>query len=106
MLGLGMTTEGIRTGRPTRSESWWERVGDFRGCNSKTAGNALSTNDWDRKKLNVESLSERAAVRNDEHARMNETIDKESSAQMSKRSSYAEITQRELSVIFGVQRAS
>ena len=36
VVGLGVTTEGVRTG--TGTERWRERVPDFIGCNAKTAG--------------------------------------------------------------------
>jgi len=35
VVGLEVTTKGIRTG--TGTESWRERVPDFRGCNAKAA---------------------------------------------------------------------
>ena len=35
VVGLQVTTEGIRTG--TGTERWRERVPDFRGCNAEAA---------------------------------------------------------------------
>jgi len=35
VVGLEVTTEGIRTG--TGTERWRERVPDFRGCNAEAA---------------------------------------------------------------------
>jgi len=35
VVGLEMTSEGVRTG--TGTERWRERVPDFRGCNAKAA---------------------------------------------------------------------
>jgi len=44
VVGLEMTTEGIRTG--TGTERWWERVPDFRGCNAEAASaNDVRTNE-------------------------------------------------------------
>jgi len=35
VVGLEVTTEGVRTG--TGTERWRERVPDFRGCNAEAA---------------------------------------------------------------------
>ena len=37
VVGLEMTTEGIRAGTGTGRERWRERVPDFRGCDAEAA---------------------------------------------------------------------
>ena len=45
VVGLEVTTEGIRTG--TSTERWRERVPNFSGCNAKTASAKSSrTSSW------------------------------------------------------------
>ena len=40
IVGLEVTTEGVRTG--TGTERWRERVADFRGCNAKAARKVMN----------------------------------------------------------------
>jgi len=58
VVGLEMTTEGVRTG--TGTERWKERVPDFRGCCNAEAASAndVRTNGAERR-LVLQSLRER-----------------------------------------------
>jgi len=43
IVGLEVIAKSVRAGRPTHSESWWERVPDIRNrnCDAETNVNSL-----------------------------------------------------------------
>jgi len=49
VVGLEVTTEGIRTG--TGTERWRERVPDFRGCDAASAKRCADK--WSREEISV-----------------------------------------------------